>query len=90
MGKKNVVRVSVQLPRYITQNSTHEEKNAAFRKMFANFKKGCAEAGVIHSFKEHETYESPGRKRRRKQRESEIAILKAKIKENFTQNDNRK
>ena len=75
MGK--MVRVRVEI------NPKEDDREIAFRKMFAAFKKSCAEAGVMHAFKQHETFESKSRKKRRKSREAEIARIKTKLRENF-------
>jgi ribosomal protein S21 len=75
----NVVRVRIDV------SPKEEDRDVAFRKMFTLFKKICADTGVIHTYKEHESFESKSRKKRRKSRESEIARMKAKLKENFLQ-----
>lgn len=74
----NVVRVRVEL----RQKDGREHD---FRVMFTKFKKACAEAKIMHAYKEHEAYESKSRKRRRKKREAEVALLKNKLRENFIQ-----
>lgn len=63
-----------------------EDRDKEFRALFGKFRKAVSEAGIINTYKQHETYESRGRKRRRKKREAEISRLKAKLKENFAQN----
>ncbi len=73
----NVVRVRVELRQW------HDDRDTAFKKMFTAFKRACTDNGVMHAYKQHESYESKSRKRRRKKRESEIQRLKAKLKENF-------
>ena len=76
------VRVRVTM-RDLPPNATHQDKDVAFKKLFSAFKKAVADAGVLHQCKRHEYYESPGEKRRRKKRESELQQLKAKLRENF-------
>jgi ribosomal protein S21 len=76
MGRKNVTRVRVEI-------NPKEDGDVAFRKMFAAFKSACMDARIIHTYKQHETYESKSMKKRRKKRESEIFRLKSKLKENF-------
>jgi len=76
MGKMVRVRVEV--------NPKEDDRELAFRKMHMAFKKSCAEAGIMHTFRQHETFESKSRKKRRKSREAEVARLKTKLRENFT------
>ena len=59
-------RVRVEL-----RNNYFDDKMAAFQKMFKYFKKVCQEAGIAHTYKESARYESPSRKKRRKEREAE-------------------
>lgn len=82
MGR--LARTRVELNN-LPSNASYDEREIAFKKMFATFKKSCIDCGILHNFKEHETFESKSRKKRRKQRESEIARLKSKIRENFLQ-----
>jgi ribosomal protein S21 len=77
-----VTRVKVTM-RDLPHNASHQDREIAFRKLFSAFKKAVADAGVLHEYKKHEYYESPGEKRRRKKRESELQQLKAKLRENF-------
>ena len=69
--------------RDLPNNASWQERDIAFRKMFSVFKKQVAEAGILHDYKQHEFYESPGEKKRRKKKESVNARLKAKLRENF-------
>jgi ribosomal protein S21 len=73
-----VTRVKVTM-RDLPHNASHQDREIAFRKLFSAFKKAVADAGVLHEYKKHEYYESPGEKRRRKKREQ----LRAKLRENF-------
>lgn len=75
-------RVKVVM-RDLPANASYQDREIAFRKLFSAFKKAVADAGVLHQYKRHEYYESPGEKRRRKKRESELQLLKAKLRENF-------
>jgi ribosomal protein S21 len=75
----NAVRVRVEVKNY-----GFEERDHSFKRLFTAFKKACSESSVMHECKQHETYESKSRKRRRKKRESEIQRLKSKLRENFT------
>lgn len=63
---------------------SREELEIAYRKLLGAFRNACKDAGVLHTIKMCRHYESPGRKKRRKLRESEVARLKAKLKENFS------
>jgi ribosomal protein S21 len=78
MSKKNVTRVRVEI-------NPKDDSDGAFRRMFMAFKSACTDAGIMHTYREHQTYESKSRKKRRKGRESEIARMKNKLKENFLQ-----
>jgi len=80
----NAVRVRVELKIH-NPHPSYEEREIAFKKMFTAFKKACTDSGVLHSYKQHEAFESKSRKCRRKKRESELQRLKAKLKENFTE-----
>lgn len=80
----NVARVRVEIRQH-SHNPSYEDREIAFKKMFHAFKKACSEAGVMRSYRQHESYESKSRKKRRKLRESEIARLKNQLKENFVQ-----
>jgi ribosomal protein S21 len=73
----NLVRVRIEV------NPKEEDRDIAFRKMFTIFKKVCSEVRIAHTFREHETYESKSRKKRRKSREAEITRMKTKLRENF-------
>jgi len=83
----NLVRVRTEL-KPLPSNASAEERDVAFRILFRTFKKACIDGGVLHNCKEHESFESNARKRRRKKRESEIGRLKAKIRDNFLQGKN--
>lgn len=76
MGKIARVRVEV---------NPKDDPEVAFKRMFVTFKGLCKDVGIMHSYKQHETYESKSRKRRRKRRESEIARMKNKLRETFLQ-----
>lgn len=69
--------------RDLPANASWQEREIAFKKMHTIFKKQVAEAGILHAYKQHEYYESPGEKKRRKRKESNNQRLKAKLRENF-------
>lgn len=75
-----LVRVEM---RDLHPNCSRDERESAFRRMFATFKKAVTDAGVLHDYKEHEHFESERRKKRKKRRESELKRLKLKLRENF-------
>lgn len=75
-------RVRVEL-RHLPSNASSFEREIAFKKMFSTFKKHVADAGVLHDFKRHEFYESPGEKRKRKKREAQNQRLKQNLRESF-------
>lgn len=78
--KRGTVRIE---SRNQSSHLSRDEREREFKKLFTLFKKQCAEAGVIHDYKAHETFESKSRKRRRKKREAELARMKGKLRENF-------
>lgn len=78
MGKRNITRVRVEA-------NPKDDGDVAFRRMFVNFKIACVEAGIMNIYKQHETFESKTRKKRRKKRESELQRMKQKLRENFLQ-----
>ena len=75
-----LVRVEM---RDLHPNCSRDERETAFRRMFATFKKAVTDAGVLHDYKEHEFYESERRKKRKKKRDAELQRLKVKLRENF-------
>lgn len=81
--------VRVEL-RDLHPNCSREERDNAFRRMFATFKKAVTDAGVLHDYKEHEFYESELQKKRKKKREAELQRLKLKLRENFPNRKNEK
>ncbi len=58
-----------------------------FRGLLGAFRRACIRAGISKDCKRHQEYESPGRKRRRKKREAEIARLKDKLRINLPRKD---
>lgn len=75
-------RVRVEL-RHLPHHASSFEKEIAFKKMFSTFKKHVADAGILHDFKRHEFYESPGEKRKRKRKEAQSQRLKQSLRESF-------
>lgn len=67
--------------------SSWQDKEVAFKKMFATFKKLVADAGIVQRYRQHEFYESPGQKIRRKKKESKSQYLKQKLRENFPERE---
>lgn len=80
-------RVRVEAREY--RHGDHDP-DKAFRSLFARFKKECIRAGVLRDYKRHEEYESRGQKIRRKKRESKVAVLKAKLRDNLPEQQRRK
>jgi ribosomal protein S21 len=76
--------------RGLPSNPSRQDRENAFRRMFAIFKKQVVEAEILHEYKEHEFYESPGEKRRRKKKEAVKNAMKQKLKENFPEKRNYK
>lgn len=75
----NLARVRVEM------NPKDEYSEGAFRRMFAAFKNAYKAEGIGHAYKQHQTFESKSRKKRRKKRESEINRIKNKLRDNFQQ-----
>jgi ribosomal protein S21 len=59
---------------------SRKEKEDMFKKSLSIFKKRVADSGVLQECKKREFYESPGQKRRRKEKES--ALLRKKENKN--------
>ena len=55
----------------------------SLQRLISAFGKLVTEAGVKQKYKQHEFYESPGEKKRRKKKEAANQRLKAKLRENF-------
>ena len=77
-----LARVHVDAKNY-NPHATGDERERNFRGLFTAFKKACSDNGILRDYRRRETYEKPGVKKRRKRRESEIALLKARFRENF-------
>ena len=77
MANKTRVRVELRPSR----NSGDKER--AFRSLHAAFKRKVTEAGILTDWKAHQFYESPGEKRRRKQKESVQERQKQKLRDHF-------
>lgn len=82
--KKALVRVDLK---ELSPNASYDERDRAFKIMFANFKKQVNEAGILSEYKQRQYYESPSEKRKRKKKESEIENQKEKIRGHFTNKD---
>lgn len=83
MKMANRVRVRVEM-RHGQGGGNEEERYMAFKRLFTAFKKAVDEDGVMNTYKQHQTFESKPRKKRRKKHEAERALLKQKLKENFS------
>lgn len=73
----NITRVKVELQR------KYNDPERNFKEMLLEFRKRVGHAGILHDLKNHERFESPSQKKRRKLRESikkhEHEQLEAKI-----------
>lgn len=81
----SVANVKV-VAKHLSPNPSRDERDRNFKMLFTSFKRAVAQSGVLKEYKKHESYESKGQKRRRKLRESQIAILKSKMRESFFDN----
>jgi ribosomal protein S21 len=71
----NVTRVRIDindLPREMRSldMTVRANKDKVFRAMLKTFNKAVSSTGVVSEYKQRETFESPGEKKRRKRRES--------------------
>lgn len=67
----SIARARVEL-RY----SKHKTPDEQFKEMFHVFKHKCNEANIMHSYKEHQFFESKSAKKRKKKREIELRCRK--------------
>ena len=65
----NVVRVRVESE---WKGNSPNDRHRAFKQLFTAFKRRVDNAGIMHSYKEHQRFESNSSKRRRKKREAEL------------------
>ena len=77
-------RVRVEAKNY-NPHASYDEQYKSFKGLFQAFKRACNQAGILKDYKRHEAYEKPGEKKRRKQKELRTTMLKAKLRENFTE-----
>ena len=82
--KKSLIRVELK---DLSPNASYDERDRAFKIMFANFKKQVNDAGIISEYKQRQYYERPSEKRKRKIKESKIENQKEKIRGYFTNKD---
>lgn len=73
----NAVRLRVELKKKYND----DYKN--FKEMFYEFKKRVNQSGILHEYKEHQTFMSDSRKARLKRRESDKERLLERITENL-------
>lgn len=67
--RKALVRVEL---RDLPSHPSREERDRAFRSMFAAFKKQVNECGIMSECKQRQYYESPSEKKKRKKKELEL------------------
>lgn len=80
----SIVRARVVM-RDLPANASSFEREMAAKKLRIAFKRVVDDAGILHDYKLHENYESPGEKKRRKKKESRQFRLKNKLRENFAE-----
>lgn len=87
MGHPTHIRVEAKpLP----SNTTSDQRDRAFRAMFARFKRQVNDMGILTEFNLKTTYESRGQKIRRKRKEAEMrrlreSSLQSRLREHFGQ-----
>lgn len=67
--RKPLVRVEL---RDLSSHPSREDRERAFRSMFAAFKKQVNECGILSECKARQYYESPSEKKKRKKKEIEL------------------
>jgi ribosomal protein S21 len=80
---KSIARVRVEI-------DPKDSPEVAFKRMLIAFRNAYTDAGIANAVRQHETYESKSRKKRRKKRESEVALIRQKLRQNFLQGKNNK
>ena len=69
----------------LPSNASAQERKVAFNRLHTNFKNRVAQAGIMHEYKKHQYYETPGEKKRRKAKESRNQRLKESLRESFSE-----
>jgi ribosomal protein S21 len=73
----------------LSAHASWEERDRAFKMMFATFKRHVNESGILTEYKEGQTFESKAQKRRRKERAADLLRrkeqekLKTRLREHF-------
>lgn len=62
--------------------ASQQDKDIGIKKLLTALRRACNEAKIPQTLRQREAYETPGRKKRRKEREGQ-ARLRAKLNENF-------
>jgi ribosomal protein S21 len=75
----SVVRIRVE-SKNLPANASREEKERAFKIMFATFKRHVNESGILTRYKECQSFESKGEKKRRKKRAADLQRKKEQLK----------
>ena len=65
--------------RPLSRNATDEDKDRAFKGMYAAFKRLVNETGILTEYNRKQSFESKGQKRRRKKKESALARMKQEM-----------
>ncbi len=71
----SLARIRVEAKNY-NPHASGEERERNFKGLFFAFNKQCDADRIKRTYKQRQTYEKPSEKKRRKQRESELALLK--------------
>lgn len=81
----SVTRIRVTA-KSLSPHASWEEKDRAFKMLFAAFKRHVNESGILTQYKERQTFESKTQKRRRKDCEADLLRkkeLKTRLREHF-------
>ncbi len=68
--------VNVKVISKIEPKASKYEREKDFKRLLANFRKHVTDSGIMALYKEKQTYESKGQKRRRKKKEADLARKK--------------
>lgn len=84
----SVTRIRV-VSKNLPPHASFEERERAFKILFATYKRAVNESGILTRYKECQVFESKSEKRRRKQREADLLRrreqdkLKTRLREHF-------
>ena len=84
----SIARVRVEAKHY-NPNAGADERERNFKGLLQVFRKEVQRSGLMRDIKQHQEYEKPGEKKRRKMCESKVNVLKNKLRDTFTETKKR-